>query len=292
MNHHTRLVLAMWIALGGIAAATDWTGLGAVKRLREEKRFDEAIVRLQAMAQRSSDDAEQYRCLQLAIDIAVESLRDCERARTLAKAVRDPARRDFASLQILWRFNKHEEALTLAQGKPIDRWPADCRGAAHEILGDICRQRGDEPAALEHYLKVVESTGTPAHARGAAAKQAGRIYLGKGDRAKAEAIFRQALTISPANYAWRNESLLTLSGMLIEDRRTSEAVAVFETIRFDKMDNGSWKSRLLEGYARALLADGRKIKAIETFDRLLKSGISKDWQARIERELDKIADEL
>ena len=95
------------------------------------------------------------------------------------------------------------------------------------------RQHAQRVAVARH------APGAPAHVRGGAARQAGRIYLGRGDRAKAEAVFRHALTISPAAYAWRNESLLALSGMLIEERRTSEAVALFEAIEREQQLRGN-----------------------------------------------------
>lgn len=250
------------------ASSTNYTELAAIKRLRQEKRYDEALNRAQKLADTASGDPEQFHYLQLAIDIAVESLRDFDKAAALAAAVHDPARRDFAHLQVLYRFDKFDQALAFATDKPIDQWPDECRGSAHHMLAELQQRRGN------------------------AARKAGAIYLAKGDRANAQATFRYALTIVPAGYAWRNESLMTLANMLIEDHRTAEAVGLYETLNFEKMDQGVWKSRLLEGYARALWAHGRKIRAIETFDRLLQSGISKEWKAKIEKELDKIAEEL
>jgi tetratricopeptide (TPR) repeat protein len=285
------LALVSAILLSGTLRAIDWTGLEAVRRLQEEKRYDEAVKRLEAMATRASADAEQFYYLEQAIDIAVESLRDFDRARALARAARDPARRDYADLEVLWRFKKDDEALAAVRGKPIDTWPLDCRGSAHKIIGDLQQTRGDSASALAHYVNAARSSGAPVMIRGRAARQAGMLYLDRGERAPAKAMFRHALTVSPAPYAWRCESLLTLSQMLVEERRAPEAVALFQGVDFTKLEAGHWKSRLLEAYARALLAAGRNIKAVETFDQLLQSGISKNWQARIEKELDKLAEE-
>jgi len=42
--------------------------------------------------------------------------------------------------------------------------------------------------------------------------------------------------------------------------------------------------------ARALLASGQVIKAVETFDELLKTTVSPAWKDRINRELDEMAE--
>lgn len=292
MNRRQWLVMVMALSVATGALALDYAGLGAVKQMRGDKRYGEAVQKLETMASSAATDGEQSHYLQLAVDIAVESLKDSERARALADKVRDPGRRDFAQLQLLWRLKKYDDALKQVQGKDVDGWPVEYRGKTHGILADIYRLRGDEPAALEQYAKAIQAAGAESSVRGGAAREAGTIYLKQGNRAKAEEMFRKAMAVSPAAYAWRNESLITLSGMLIQDRRSAEAVKLFEGIDFDKLDIPYWKSSLLEAYARALLADGQKIKAIETFDRLLQSGISKERQAKIEKELDKLADEM
>jgi tetratricopeptide (TPR) repeat protein len=292
MNYRRWLVVAMVLGLATGVSALDYAGLNAVKQMRVEKRYEESVQKLVAMAGSAASDGEQFHYLQLATDIAAESLKDLDRARVLADTIRDSARRDFAQLQLLWRFKKYDDALKRVQGKAIDEWPVGCRGSAHVILADIYRLRADEPAALEHYAKAILAAGAEASVRGGAAREAGMIYLKQGNRAKAEEMFRKAMDASPAAYAWRNESLIKLSGMLIQDQRSAEAVKLFAGIDFDKLDIPHWKSSLLDAYARALLADGQKIKAIETFDRLLQSGISKEQQAKIEKELDKLADEM
>jgi hypothetical protein len=48
----------------------------------------------------------------------------------------------------------------------------------------------------------------------------------------------------------------------------------------------------LEAYARALLAAGKKIKAIETFDQLLQLNLPTTWKDRINQELDQMAEEF
>jgi tetratricopeptide (TPR) repeat protein len=283
----------MALILSGEAFTMDWEGLAAVHGLRVEKRYDDAIRRLEDMAGRTRNDAEQFHYLQMAVEIASNSLKNYDRAKALAGAIRDPASRDFATLHLYWSFKRYDEAFAYAQGKPIETWPVGCLATAYNILGEINLMRQNNQAALENYLKAAQQLPAAAGtARGSSARQAGMLYLQSGDRVRAEEMFRKALAISTAGYAWRNDSLITLSGMLIEDKRTAEAVALFESFDFNKMENNYWTNRLLDAYARALLADGKKIKAIETYDALLKSNISQERKVKIEKELDKLADKM
>jgi hypothetical protein len=109
---------------------------------------------------------------------------------------------------------------------------------------------------------------------------------------KAEEQFRQALAVTPAGYAWRTESLLALSGLLIQSQRAKEAVKLFDGTDFTKMENLNARANLLEARARALLAAGKKIKAIETFDQLLQLNLPATWKDRINTELDRMAEDL
>jgi hypothetical protein len=105
-------------------------------------------------------------------------------------------------------------------------------------------------------------------------------------------MFRKALSISPALYAWRNASLTALSRLLAQNQRAKEAVALFEGLDFSKVENAHSRGQLIEAHARALLAAGKKIRAVEAFDSLLQSGIPADWKDRINRELDQMAEDF
>ena len=63
-----------------------------------------------------------------------------------------------------------------------------------------------------------------------------------------------------------------------------------EDTDFSKIDHITSKGTLLEAYARALLAAGKKIKAIETFDQLLQLNLPATWKDRINQELDQMAE--
>jgi tetratricopeptide (TPR) repeat protein len=274
------------------APALDYTQLNAVKLLRSEKRFDEAIKKLEVMATQADDADENFHYLDLAIEIASGSLKNADRALSLANTVKDPARRDFANLRVFSDFKRYDEALARVRGKKIDEWPVRCRGSAYAILADIDRLRGDDASAQGHRLKAIASPGAEAVVRGNAATDAAQLYLKQGDTRKAEEMFRQALDISPAYYAWRNTSVIALSRLLIQTQRTREAVKLFEGMDFSKVENINARGQLLEASARAFLAAGKKIKAVETFDVLLQSGIPDTWKDRLNKELDHMAEDF
>jgi len=282
----------VFLAQLGTASALDYTQLNAVKLLRTEKRFDEAIQKLEAMAAQTADADENFHYLEIAIEIASGSLKNADRALALADKVKDPARRDYANLRVLSDFKRYDEALARVRDKRIDEWPVRCRGSAHGILANIYRLRSDDATAQEHRLKAIASPGAEAAVRGNAATEAAQLYLKQGETRKAEEMFRQALAISPASYAWRNTSVIALSRLLIQTQRPKEAVKLFEGMDFSKVENTNARGLLLESNARALLAAGKKIKAVETFDTLLQSGIPDTWKDRINKELDQMAEDF
>jgi len=292
MKHIVTLVIIGLLAHLGAASALDYTQLRAVKLLRSEKRFDEASQKLEALAAQAVNADENFHYLEIAIEIASGSLKDADRALALADQVKDPARRDYANLRVLSDFKRNEEALARVRGKNIEEWPVRCRGSAHEILAAIYRARGDEASAQEHRLKAVASAGAETVVRGNAATDAAQLYLKQGDIRKAEEMFREALDISPAYYAWRNASVIALSRLLAQTQRAKEAVKLFDGMDFSKIENTNARGQLLEAYARALLAAGRKIKAVETFDTLLQSSIPDTWKDRINKELDRMAEDF
>lgn len=287
-----RIAIIVFFAQIGTASALDYTQLNAVKLLRSEKRFDEAIQKLEAMAAQAADADENFHYLEIAIEIASGSLKNADRALALADKVKDPARRDYANLRVLSDFKRNDEALARVRDKKTDEWPVRCRGSAHGILADIYRLRGDDASAQEHRLKAIASPGAEPVVRGNAATDAAQLYLKQGDTRKAEEMFRQALAISPAYYAWRNTSVISLSRLLIQTQRAKEAAKLFEGMDFAKVENINARGQLLEASARALLAAGKKIKAVETFDTLLQSGIPDTWKDRINKELDQMAEDF
>jgi hypothetical protein len=80
--------------------------------------------------------------------------------------------------------------------------------------------------------------------------------------------------------------------LLIESNRTKEAVQAFDGTDFTKVTSVTARGSLLEAYARTLLAAGKKIKAIETFDQLLQLDLPAVWKDRINQELDQMAEEF
>ena len=286
------IAIILFLAHLGAASALDYTQLNAVKLLRSEKRFDEAIQKLEAMPTQAAELDENFYDIDKAIEIASGSLKNADRALALADTVKDPVRPYFANLRVLSDLKRYDETLARVRDKKIDEWPARCRGNARAILADIYRLRGDEASAQKQRLKTIASHGAEAVVRGNAATDAAQLYLKQGDTRKAEEMYREGLDISPAYYAWRNTSVIALSHLLIQTQRAKEAVKLFEGMDFSKVENTNSRGQLLEASARAFLAAGKKIKAVETFDALLQSAIPEVCKDRINKELDHMAEEF
>lgn len=286
----TRLIALTLALLTLPSQARDFQQLSAAKRLTTDKRYDEAIQKLEALAAKTDEPAENFHCLDLAMNITVKTLKNMDRSLALVAQVKDADHRDFAKLRVLTDFQRYDEALASVREKNIDAWPVRCRGQAHGFLAEIYHKKKDEAAELEQWQKAAESPGAEVALRGRAHRESAVLYQKQGDIAKAEDQLRKALAVTPANYAWRIDSLIGLSHLLIENQRPKEAVKAFEGNDFSQIENLNSKGNLLEAYARALLAAGKKIKAIETFDQLLQLNLPATWKDRINKELDAMAE--
>ncbi len=287
-----RLFAITLVLLTSSSYAVDYQALSAVKRLTADKRYDEAIQNLEAIAAKTEEVGENFHYLDLAMDITVKSLKNADRSLALAAQVKDAAHREFAKLRVLTDFQRYDEALASVREEAIETWPVRCRGQAHGFLAEIYHKKKDEAAELRQWQKAAEAPGAEVSVRGRAHREAAVLHLKHGDTTKAEEHFRKALAVTPANYAWRIESLAGLSRLLIDNKRPREAVKAFEGTDFSKIDHITSKGTLLEAYARALLAAGKKIKAIETFDQLLQLNLPTPWKDRINQELDEMAEEF
>lgn len=287
-----RLIAITLALLSGTTYALDFQELGAVKRLTTDHRYDEAIQKLEALAAKTDEAGENFHYLDLAMDIAVKSLKNADRSLALAAQVKDAAHRDFAKLRVLTDFHRYDEALASVREESIDSWPVRCRGRAHGFLAEIYHKKKDEAAELQQWEKAATSPGAEVGVLGRAYREAAVLHVKRGETAKAEEYFRKAIALTPSNYAWRTESLIALSRLLTDSQRAKEAVKAFDGTDFSKIENTNARGQLLEAYGRALLAAGKKIKAVEAFDTLLQSGIPDTWKDRINKELDQMAEDF
>lgn len=287
-----RTLLVCLVALSSASHAIDYTALGAVKRLRADKRYDEALQKLEALAAKTDEPGENFSYLSQALDIAVDSLKNADRSLALAATVKDRALRDFSRLRVLADFQRHDEALTFMRDKDIAAWPVRVRGQAHGFLAAIFHEKKDAAAELAQWQLAAAEPGAEVGVRGRALRECGVLLQKQSNAAKAEEQFRRALEVTPSNYAWRVESLIALSRLLIESQRAEEAVTLFDGTDFTKVSSITTRGNLIEAYARALLAAGKKIRAIETFDQLLQLDLPVIWKDRINKELDQMAEEF
>ena len=289
MNRLSLLAITLTL-LTASSKAVDFQSLSAVKRLTADKRYDEAIQKLEALAAKTEEVGENFHYLDLAMDITVKSLKNADRSLALAAQVKDAAHRDFAKLRVLTDFQRYDQALASVREETNETWPVRCRGQAHAFLAEIYHKKKNDAAELRQWQKAAEAPGAEVSVRGRAHREAAVLRLKHGDTSKAEEHFHKALAVTPANYAWRIDSLAGLSRLLIDNKRPKQAVKAFEGTDFSQIDHITSKGTLLEAYARALLAAGKKIKAIETFDQLLQLNLPATWKDRINQELDQMAE--
>jgi tetratricopeptide (TPR) repeat protein len=286
------VLLICFVCLAVSSHGIDFTALSAVKRLRAEKRYDEALKKLEVLATQTSESSENFSYLSQALDIAVDSLKDADRALALVDLVKEPALRDFAKLRVLADFQRYDEALAFVSDKKVESWPTRVLGQAHSILAVIYHEKKDTAAELAQWQLAASAPGAEVGVRGRALREAGVLFQKQGNAAKAEEQFREAIKVTPSNYAWRVESLISLSRLLIDSQRAKEAVNAFDGTDFTRVTNLTARGNLLEAYARTLLAAGKRIKAIETFDQLLQLNLPATWRERIDKELDQMAEEF
>ncbi|MBX7209043.1 MAG: hypothetical protein K1X78_12065 [Verrucomicrobiaceae bacterium] len=295
MKYLVALIIAVLVSLcvpAHAGKAIDYTQLSAVKRLRAEKRYDEALQKLEALAAKADEASVNYTYLSQAIDIAVDSLKNADRALALAASLKDPTLRDFEKLRVLADFQRHDEALAFMRDKDIAAWPVRVRGQAHGILAAIYHEKKDAAAELAQWQLAADEPGAEIVVRGRALRESGVLFQKQGNTAKAEEQYRKALQVTSSNYSWRVECLVALSRLLVEQQRAKEAVKAFDGTDFTKVTSITSHGNLIEAYARALLAAGKKIRAIETFDQLLALDLPASWKDRINKELDQMAEEF
>src|SRR3954467_11966505 len=114
------LVAGVMLCLAASSLAIDYKQLSVAKRLAAEKRYDEAIQKLEALAASTDEAGENFHYLDLAVDLALKSLKAAERALALAAEIKDAGYRDFARLSVLADLRRFDEALASLQGKNVD----------------------------------------------------------------------------------------------------------------------------------------------------------------------------
>ena len=275
--------------LAGIAVnacGIDWNGCRSAKALEKEKRYDEAIAVYEKLSDKTDNEKDDQQYMQWAIGTALLK-KDQATAKRLAERIKNTDRRKCVMMQ----FQKPAEIVEACGGIDFMTWPEDIRVEAYEKRGSAFFRLRRYDDALKDYDKALTIPGGKIMNLGWAARNSGLIYEMRKNTAKAEEYYRKALECTSAGFAWRNESLINLSKLLIAQKRTAEACKIFEPVgRLEKM-RGYWAIRLNEAYADALIAADRKVEALKTLDLLLRLVPEKE-KPKVKKRIDALSDEL
>ena len=267
------------------ASGIDWKSYSKAKTLEKEKRYDEAIAVYEKMSDAASDEKDDQQYMLWAIG-AANAKKDPATAKRLAERVKNPCRRQL----VLMSIQKPAEIIAGAEKIDFMTYPEELRGEVFARRGSAYYKLKQYDKALADFDKSLAAPGTNSQS-GWAARYAGWICSKQNKPEQAEKYFRKALTISSANFAWRNESVIELSTLLIAQKRSAEACSLFEAIKALKVMRGYWGIRLNTSYAEALVSADKKLEALKVLDHVLQMVPEKD-KARIKKQLDTLSQDM
>ena len=269
--------------------AIDHVGLVKARQLEKDKRYEEAIAVYEDLSDKAKDDKDDQLYMLAAVNIARSSINNQEKALKLAGRVKNPERRAFVMMSLL----KPDEIIAKYKDTDFMTWPDDIRAEAFKNRGSAYNSLKKYKEALADFEKAFAVPGGSNMVRGVAASTAGDIYLSNmKDEAKAAEMYRNALSVTKAGYAWRNDSLLKLTEMLLKNKKNQEALALYEGIDTKKIEILTWKIALARGYSKALAANGEKLKALEQLNIALQSETKPEVKKQIQSEIDKLAEDM
>jgi tetratricopeptide (TPR) repeat protein len=172
-------------------------------------------------------------------------------------------------------------------------WPEDIRAEAYKNRGSAYSSLKKYKEALADFEKAFALPGGSHVVKGVATKTSGDIYLSSmKDEAKAEEMYRKALSVTKAGYAWRNDALLKLTDLLLKNKKNKEALALYEGIDTKKIEIPYWKIALARGYSKALAANGENLKALEQLNIALQAETKPENKKQIQNQIDKLSEDM
>ncbi len=283
------LLIGVFVLGAYTVSAIDHSGVSKARQLEKDKRYEEAIAVYENLGENAKNDQDDQYYMFTASEIALKSLKDQEKAFKLAERVKNPERRAF----VLMFLYKPEELVSKYKDVDFMTWPEDIRAEAYKNRGCAYNSLKKYKEALADFEKAFALPGGSLMVRGVAANTAGDIYLSNmNDEAKAEQMYRNALSVTKAGYAWRNGSLLKLTDILLKNKKNKEALAIYEGIDTKNIEIPYWKIALSRGYSKALAANNEKLKALEQLNIALQTESKPEVKKQIQNEIDKLAEDM
>lgn len=291
-----RLRACLSVLLFGVAAQAQEYRLRVMsptRQLLREQRFEEALEGLEQAAAQAQDAEDQAYYLGEAIAIARHRLQDPERALALALRIRDPAHSKDRQMALLAADNRWEAMLERFGDTDLAAWPDTCRQQAFLTRARAWLQRKDVDRAEQDLIQAIAA---PGHfsIRGRACQMLGSLtQTERKDPNQALVYYEQALALTDASYAWRNESFLSRVMILLDQGRFDEAEQAFDAIQFRGLPSDHWRSRFYHAYATVLQRQGKFGSAATQLTHALRlSGLSDGARQQIQTRIDRLVDDL
>lgn len=282
------LLIGLFVLGAFSISAIDYGGINKAKQFEKEKRYEEAIAVYENLSDKANDKDDQEYML-AAANIVRKALNNQEKALKLAERVKNPERRAF----VLMSLYKPEELASKYKDVDFMTWPDDIRAEAYKNRGTAYNSLKKYKEALADFEKAFAIPGGSHVVKGVSASAAGDIYLSNmKDETKAEEMYRNALSTTKAGYAWRNETLLKLTALLLKNKKNQEALALYEGIDTKIIEIPHWKIAVSGGYSKALAANNEKLKALEQLNIALQTETKPEGKKHIQAEIDKLAEDM
>ena len=261
--------------------------------LIQQKRFDEAIEHYVKAAEKTPDVDNNFAFLKVASELALWKLKDVVKAMALAQKMRDPNYAKSQRLVLLGLCKKYQKIIDEYKDVDINTWPLKCRlesfyyrADAYLKLKDIKSAEPDLRAALNTHGKIV--------IRGNACKLLGEMYQNKyKNDEQALEFYRKGLTLTKAPFAWRSGCLFHMVDILLKQNKSSEAIALFKPISYEKLPGDYWRVLFHLKQAEALRAGNYNGQAATHLMTILRMGAATDGQkARAQKQLDALITEM
>lgn len=254
----------IFLLLTLLAAASPCLGADLRMTLRKnaqpllaQQRYEEAIQLYVDAAAAQTDDALQAHCLDEAGQIALNQLKDADRALQLAQQVRDPQRQASQALLILTQAKRYQQAIDRAGEADLSQWPVDIRMESQAARGQAYLNLGEHDKAAADLEAASLGTGA-----GARLTQAcfllGQLYESHyKDQDKAMAAYRRGIEATKASYASRNRCFLRYQELSLDRGQVDEVLAAFAAIDAAKLPSDYWRGEFFLLHARALTLKGQ-----------------------------------
>lgn len=261
--------------------------------LIQQQRYDEAVkVYTDAAAQAKEDDALQAHSLTMAAQHTQRYLKNDDAALELASQIRDQTLASSLRLVLLSEAKRYDQAIKEFAPTDISAWPV-------EVQVDSYHARASAYLATDQADKAAADLEAGSQVPGNMPRrlwlcyQLGEYHKARNEMDKAAEAYQRAMSLTTANYAWRNRSFIAYTRHLLESGEAQKALDQYKTIDYDKLPNDFYRGEfyLLQAEIQAKLGNKGQAAALWTQVLRLPEGI-KAHKTTAEQKLQEVASEM